>query len=387
MQMVGRIGSEFKIRVARNLDLWIGEKEVRRLSEGTPVPRTVAGSIAIFAKGRNTEVRVALGQKVPYKVNPSEDGSSIEVTLYGVSSNTDWIHYDSTGGVVQQVRWFQDSDDSFRLRVLTPPDSWWGYDARFDGSNFILELRSPPPLAKGGAVLKDLTIAVDAGHSSDIGSIGPTGLLEKDVNLAIAKCLEKKLAAEGAKVHMLREGTENVALYDRPKMAWKAKADILISVHNNALPDGSNPFEKNGYGVYYFHPQSFALAREIHKAYGEILGVDQKARSALRDDGLHYGNLALPRTAQMPSVLTESAYIIVPREEDLLKTEDFQCDCAEAMLRGLKRYVRRMRRIQSGLVKPAWRAEDDQSVEDEPTAAPRTSGKKPAKGEPKAKRR
>ncbi|MBK8574987.1 MAG: N-acetylmuramoyl-L-alanine amidase [Elusimicrobia bacterium] len=148
---------------------------------------------------------------------------------------------------------------------------------------------------------------------------------------------------------MVRKGTEIVDLYDRPKRAWAAKADILISIHNNALPEGADPFERTGYGVYYFQPHSFALAERIHGAYGKIFGGEKKTHRSksgahLRDDGLHYGNLALPRTTQMPSVLIESAYMIRPEEEALLKNERFQCDCADAMLLGLKGYLRDTRR-------------------------------------------
>jgi N-acetylmuramoyl-L-alanine amidase len=85
----------------------------------------------------------------------------------------------------------------------------------------------------------------------------------------------------------------------------------------------------------------FSLAREIHKAYGEVF---RKKGLVMRDDGLHYGNLALARSFSMPSVLTESAYMILPEQEALLKSREFQSDCAEAMLLGLKRYVNSMRK-------------------------------------------
>ena len=127
-----------------------------------------------------------------------------------------------------------------------------------------------------------------------------------------------------------------VALYDRSKIAFEEKADILVSVHNNALPDGENPLEKNGYGVYYYHPQSRALARAIHAAYGEGFGAGEMQ---LRDDGLYYDNLAVARATQMPSVLTETAYIIVPREEAFLKTPAFRERTAEAITAGIVRYV------------------------------------------------
>jgi len=335
MEAVARVGDELKIRLSRTQEAWISEKEIRPLRTGTPAPHTTVGSLSLTAKGRSTELRAPMGQKVPFAVTAAADGGWIEARLYGAVSNTDWAHYDSSGGVVSFYQWFQDDPETYRLRLETPAGSWWGYDARYEGSTFVLELRAPPPaVAKSTHVLEGLVVAVDAGHSSDIGSIGPTGLLEKDANLVIAKCLQKKLLAEKATVVMIREGHEHVPLYDRPRLAWRAKADVLISVHNNALPDGGNPHERNGYGVYYFQPQGFPLAAAIHQAYGEEIGRTGDNTLDLRDDGLHYGNLALARTTQMPAVLTESAYIMVPAEEALLKTADFQCACAEAMVAG-----------------------------------------------------
>ncbi|MGQ0645474.1 MAG: N-acetylmuramoyl-L-alanine amidase [Elusimicrobiota bacterium] len=362
MAAVGRLGDEVKVRLSAGFDAWIGEKEVRRLPAGTPAPRTVVGGINVSSDPRRTRVRAPMGQKVPFEVN-AWPGGPVDVRFFGAVSNTDWMHYDSSGGVVSQIQWFQDTEDVYRLRVHAPADSWWGYDARYEGTTFVLELRNPPPPSPRGrdgrapSPLQDLVVAVDAGHSSDNGSVGPTGLVEKDANLAIAKCLQKKLQAEGARVTMIREGGEHVALYERPKLAWQSEADLLVSVHNNALPDGANPFERTGYGVYYFHPHSFALARDIHASYGETFAPRRSGEPpALRDDGLHYGNLALPRTPQMPAVLVESAYIIYPPEESLLKTEAFQCRCADAILGGLRDYARRMRRIQAELDRPAWRA-------------------------------
>lgn len=90
--------------------------------------------------------------------------------------------------------------------------------------------------------LVGIRVALDPGHSEDPGAIGPTELIEKDANMAIALCLDKELRKAGADVYLIRKGTESVGLYDRPKRAWDARADILISVHNNALPEGADPF-------------------------------------------------------------------------------------------------------------------------------------------------
>jgi N-acetylmuramoyl-L-alanine amidase len=342
LDVTGSWGDELRVRLSKSRDAWIGKGEVRTLPQGTVPARAVTGNITVVGSSRNAEIRVPLGRKVPFEVLPDDNGKCIDVRFFGTVSNTDWINYTSSG-VVEQVRWFQDDSDTFRIHAIAV-GNWWGYDARFEGTTFVLELRCPPsaPAARD-LPLEGITVAVDPGHSPDTGAVGPTGLVERDANLAIALCLKEKLTAVGACVVMTREGREGVALYERPKRAWKARADILVSVHNNALADGENPFEKNGYGVYYYHPQSCALAREIHAAYGELVGKAGSFDTPLRDDGLHYGNLALPRTMQMPSVLTESSYIIIPGEEALLKTQKFQAACADAIVRGLQRYVSHMR--------------------------------------------
>ncbi len=351
--VIGKRGNELRIRLSDTREAWLSENDVQFLPSGTPPPRTMAGSLFTVVKEARTQVQVFLGDQVPFDVRPSADRRWIDVLFYGVGSNTDWMTYDSSDTIVSQMQWFQDDADTYRVRVHTPSRRWWGFDARYEKKMFVLELARPRLLKSAKRPLEGLVVAVDAGHSLDRGAIGATGLFEKNANMAIARALEKKLLSEGAGVVMIREEDEDVPLYDRPKMAWALKADVYISVHNNALPEGKNPFERNGYGVYYFHAHSFPLAWEIHRAYGEVIGRQSKRKDPLRDDGLHYGNLAVVRTCQMPSVLTESAYMMVPREEALLKTPEFQSACAEAMLKGLKRYVLKMRKKIKGKTTPS----------------------------------
>jgi N-acetylmuramoyl-L-alanine amidase len=139
------------------------------------------------------------------------------------------------------------------------------------------------------------------------------------------------LEKEGAKVLMTRYGHENVPLYDRPKMAENWGADILISVHNNALSDGVNPFYNNGTSAYYYYPHSKALAEAIHKRMLKATG--------LPDHGLYYGNLVLTRYSSVPSVLIECAFMMIPEQEAMLKTNDFQRKCAGAIKDGIEDFL------------------------------------------------
>jgi N-acetylmuramoyl-L-alanine amidase len=209
-----------------------------------------------------------------------------------------------------------------------------------------VELRTPPPLVPGASPLADLTIALDPGHGgTETGAIGATGYLEKDANLAQVLNLKEKLLAKGAKVFLTRQEDVVVSLSERPRIAWQNQADILISLHNNSLQDGGNPFIKHGYGVYYFTPMSLALAKEIHAAYGAAFG--EKSEFQLADDGMYYDNLAVTRAPQMPSILIESLYMIVPEEEAYLKTDSFRSVSSNAIINGLERYVRSMHSVES----------------------------------------
>jgi N-acetylmuramoyl-L-alanine amidase len=193
----------------------------------------------------------------------------------------------------------------------------------------ILEIRHQPKIKSG---LTGLRICLDPGHSPDPGAVGPTGLTEREVNLAVAKKLRKILIRNGADVVMTRTGTEGLTLYDRPKIAIEKECDILISIHNNALPDGVNPFYNNGSSTYYYHPQSLALAREIQSELLEEL--------KLPDFGTYYGNLVLTRPSQLPAVLVESAFMMIPEQEALLRTDKFQGRCAKAIARGILNFVK-----------------------------------------------
>jgi N-acetylmuramoyl-L-alanine amidase len=318
----------------------VSVNQVKQLEEGTLPSHVAVGCILVNSDARSTRISFPLRRKIPFKVEPDFEGRYVDLLFYGAFSNTDLI-INPVAGIVKNLSWFQDDEDTYRLRVYTLQNSWWGYDSRFEGNNFVFELRTPPVVSEGKSPLSGLTVAVDAGHSVDTGAIGVTGYAEKDANLALALKLKEKLLAQGAKVIMIRRGNENVALLERPKIAWQNKADILISIHNNSLPYGGNPLINRGFGVYYCTPMSQALAKEIHKAYN--VRFNGASDYNLPDDGLYYDDLALTRSPQMPSILTESAYMIVPEEEAYLKTDDFRSACANAIVQGIERYARSMR--------------------------------------------
>ncbi len=179
--------------------------------------------------------------------------------------------------------------------------------------------------------IENLKFVIDPGHSDDPGSIGPTGLREADANLAISRKLVQLLRDKGAEVAMTRTGNENVELHERPEIAVRENCDIFISIHNNALPDGVNPFENNGTSTYYYHMHSKPLAEHIQRKL-----VDKLEMGSF---GHYYANFAVTRPTQYLSVLVECTFMILPDEEAKLRGDEFSEKCAEAILEGVEDYL------------------------------------------------
>ena len=104
-------------------------------------------------------------------------------------------------------------------------------------------------------------------------------------------------------------------------------------MHCNASGDEENPLIHNGFSIYFYHPQSRALADAVHSAY--VKNID------LSDHGLYYADFAVCRNTQMPAILTEQAYIILPEQEIMLFDPSFQEDLASAIVEGIKNFITR----------------------------------------------
>jgi N-acetylmuramoyl-L-alanine amidase len=143
--------------------------------------------------------------------------------------------------------------------------------------------------------------------------------------------LERLLADEGARVILTRRDAKPVELWPRVRFADSVDAHLLISIHNNALPDGVNPFTNNGSSVFYFHPGSVPLARAIQTELGK--------RLPLRDLGIARGDLALVRGTWMPSVLVEGMFMLVPEQEAALRSDAGRYAYADAVRAGIRAFL------------------------------------------------
>src|SRR6185503_7712539 len=210
----------------------------------------------------------------------------------------------------------------------------WGYRTRWDGRDLLLEVRRPPVIDPRRP-LTGRTIVLDPGHPP-IGARGPTGLWEPVATLAVAYQAKTLLERAGARVLMTRIDSTPVDLFPRTRFAEQNDADVLVSIHANALPDGVNPFTNNGTSVYYFHPRSAALARALDRALVAELGI--------RDLGMGRGDYALVRNPWMPSALTEGLFMMLPEQEAMLSSPEGQLRYARGVVRGIEDFLREMAR-------------------------------------------
>ena len=324
---VGRQDGWLKLRLSPTQYGWVHEDGVRVLEPGLAPIRSYLRAIRAESDSSRLTIEFPLSGCHPFRVE--ENGNrEIALYLYGVISDTDWIRYDFDDDNLVLATWSQVDPEMYCLR-LRFKRALWGYDVYYDGHILKWQINKPPQSINK---LKDKIIIVDPGHSPDPGAIGPTGLIEAEANLNIALRLRDELTQKGARVVMTRDDMSPLPLYDRPEIAKLSGADLFVSIHNNALPDGINPFENNGVSSYYYHPHSIELARSIQT---ELLKA-----TGLNDHGLYYGNLAVNRPTQYPAVLIECAFMIIPEQEALLKTEKFQKKVAGAVRKGIERFLK-----------------------------------------------
>ncbi len=324
---VGFEGDWFRLQLSETRVGYVEMSRAEALPVGILPPRSRLSSFRCESGERELVISAQLGAKHPFSISEPDERTMI-VELFGVTMDTDWFRFDYQDKLLTAATWTQPEPDLFRLelRFSTPI---WGYSAEYRGNTFELTIMHPPANVHS---LRGKVIVIDPGHKPDPGSIGPTGLTEAEANLAIALVLRDELVRNGAQVIMTREGEEGLELYDRPKVADSVGADLFVSIHNNALPDGTNPFVNYGVSSYFYHTHSQSLAKAIHK---KMIALPNQ-----KDHGFYHGNLAVLRPTERPSALIECGFMILPEQESWLKTKSYRQRVAHAIAQGIEEFLK-----------------------------------------------
>jgi N-acetylmuramoyl-L-alanine amidase len=231
--------------------------------------------------------------------------------------------------------------------------------------------------------LKIGRIVIDAGHGGhDTGTIGPTGLMEKDLCLDVAlrlgKIIEQKLP--GADVVYTRSDDTFIPLEERTNIANQAKADLFISIHANSSRDHA----ARGIETYYLNLKGSAEAMEVaarenataqegvHDLQNLVMKIAktekideskelaediqdslakriQKSSKPVKNRGVRKAPFVVLIGADMPSILTEISFLSNPADEQLLKKPENRQRVAEGLYQGVASYLESMNSVTMNL--------------------------------------
>ena len=328
VHVTGKRAGYYRIKLNGQNDVWLPTQSIEFLPPGTPIPYSKVTVVRADDLKDKIRIKIFLQEKLPFNVEQENEHQALLISIYGADSNTDWIKYDFEQNGIDEMIWHQPQNQVYQLKILFNLKQQWGYDVFYDNSALVVDIKRPPK----NYSLKNMLLVIDPGHGPQDGAIGSTGLTERYACLQLANVLELKLKKKGADVFMTRKGYHGASLTARTKMAAYLEADMFLSLHYNALPDGVNPFQNHGISTYYYHPQSRILAMSIQK---QLLG-----KLKLPNYGIFYDNLAVCRMTQMPSVLIEPAFIMHPEEEKLLLDPEFQNAAADAIISGIEQFLK-----------------------------------------------
>jgi N-acetylmuramoyl-L-alanine amidase len=213
-------------------------------------------------------------------------------------------------------------------------------------------------------------IIADAGHGGhDTGTIGPNGLLEKDLVLDVSQRLGKLLESRmGADVVYTRDDDTFVPLETRTAIANQNEADLFISIHANSSSDPA----ARGVETYYLNFTTSAAALEVaarenavsEKSIHELQDLVKKialkdkieesrefavdvqqalygglSSHGLRNRGVKKAPFIVLIGANMPSILAEISFVSNPADAKRLRTPEYRQKIAESLYRGTAKYV------------------------------------------------
>jgi N-acetylmuramoyl-L-alanine amidase len=219
-------------------------------------------------------------------------------------------------------------------------------------------------------------VALDPGHGGeDPGAIGPSGLKEKDVVLAVALALREKLnAVPNMRAFLTRDADFFVPLADRVRKARRVQADLFVSIHADAFTNraarGASVFALSDRGATSTAARWLAdkenaadavggvnlkVGNDIHvmrtlldmsttaqikdslRIGGEVLGqLDRVGR--LHKPRVEQAGFAVLKAPDIPSILVETAFISNPDEEARLADPAYRARLVDALHQGIRRY-------------------------------------------------
>jgi N-acetylmuramoyl-L-alanine amidase len=334
-----------------------------------PVPMKVSTDTS----GASTRVVLTFAKKIACAV--AEDAGRVKVTCDAA------IAADPGSGTLDDAMLKSFGPEGDRALVLTTGRGYRSVDT-FELKNptrFVLDLqgtRVGKVAAAAAAPARPLPVIVlDPGHGGvEPGAIGPSGLMEKDLTLDLARRLKTLLERQGATVVLTRDDDRVLPLDDRTAIANHNRAMLFISIHLNA----SKRKAAVGAETYFLSTaatdaEARTLAGLENKAYeppdaaapstsatppdhglelilwdlaqnsflaessrlAEAIQTELNTATGVRDRGVRQAPFRVLMGATMPAILIEAGFISNPEEEARFKDDAYKDKVAEAIARAV----------------------------------------------------
>ena len=329
LKVVDSFNTDYKVQLSKFHSAYIAKEKVT-VTTGVNILEHLTDSWKVWGDPSFDYVTIKLDEKLPYTSRMEINPSRIVVDIFGATSNTNWITQLSTVKEIKNVWYEQTEDDVMRVFIELKHPQFWGYSIYYEDFNklTIRVKRQPKILA-----LKNLTIAIDAGHGGD--NIGATGISsnikEKDYTLLIAKQLEAALKLKKAKVVMTRIKDTTLSMAERINFLRQKNPDLLISIHLNSADIDTT----NGVSTYYRYIGFRPLSQAILK-------------SMLQTTGLHeFGNVgsfnfSLSGPTDYPNCLVEVAFLSNKSDEKKILNPKFRKLVAQRMIAGIEDFLKNL---------------------------------------------
>lgn len=346
-------------------------------------------NLRVWAGPDSTRAVLDLDQRVEYSLFTLDNPARVVIDIEAADLERELILDEEHSGVIRSVR--HGVRNGHDLRVVLDldnearPQSFLLAPAGEYGHRLVVDLypesaqsadeRVREAVRSASEGERDMIVAIDAGHGGeDPGAVGASGTYEKNVTLAIARELEKRISEQpGMHGVLIRTGDYYVPLEERFARAREARADLFVSVHADAFRDrrvrGSSVYVLSRRGA--SSEAARLLARSENRA--DLIGgvkldrgddvlssvlldlsqsvameysagaaeaiLDQIGRVGKRHrDRVERANFVVLRSPDVPSVLVEVGFISNPHDEANLGSAAYRSRIAQAIVNGVRQH-------------------------------------------------
>lgn len=184
---------------------------------------------------------------------------------------------------------------------------------------------------------KKTVIVVDPGHGGeDPGKVGTNDVLEKDLNLQIAKKVAKLLEEAGIKIVMTRENdkvpkAKKEDLQQRIDLINDTNPTLALCIHQNSYPDEAI----RGAQVFY-HTSTEAAEDVASIVQEELRTVDSTNKRQIKENDTYF----MLKNSKVPTIIVECGFLTNPEEAAKLTQEDYQDELAKAICEGVVKWLK-----------------------------------------------